>query len=128
MTDATPATELSYEDALAELEQIVSELERGETALEDTIARFERGVVLSRRCEDRLNEAEKKVALLLREGRRLVQVDLQTGEQLDSRPLPDAAGEQPAPTVEDRPEREEKPRPAEAQRPLILDHEDDIPF
>ena len=73
--------ELSFEDALGQLEAIVSELERGETPLEQTIARFERGIALARRCEDRLNEADRKVAILLREGARVVEVDMQSGER-----------------------------------------------
>lgn len=85
MTDPTPAAELTFETALDELEAIVTELERGETALEDTIARFERGVGLARRCEDRLDEADKKVALLVKRGERVVEVDLETGEELAER-------------------------------------------
>ena len=85
MTDPTPTPELTFEAALEELEEIVNELERGETALEDTIARFERGVGLARRCEDRLDEADKKVALLLKRGKRVIEVDLETGEELSAR-------------------------------------------
>ena len=84
MTEAVPTPELTFEAALDELEQIVTELERGETALEDTIARFERGVALVRRCEDRLDEADKRVALLLKRGERVVEVDLETGEELSA--------------------------------------------
>ncbi|MCO4771098.1 MAG: exodeoxyribonuclease VII small subunit [Deltaproteobacteria bacterium] len=73
---------LSFEDALAQLESIVSELERGETPLEQTIDRFERGIALARRCEDRLNEADRKVAILLKEGARVVEVDMESGERL----------------------------------------------
>lgn len=75
--------EMTFEDALSQLESIVSELERGETPLEQTIARFERGIALSRRCEDRLNEADRKVAVLLREGNQVVEVDMQSGERLE---------------------------------------------
>lgn len=73
---------LSFEDALAQLDGIVSTLERGEVPLEESIAKFELGMKLARRCEDRLNESEKKVALLLREGPALVEVDLETGRTL----------------------------------------------
>jgi len=77
-----PADELSFEDALAELEGIVGELERGETSLEESLDRFERGMAVARRCEDRLGEAEKKVGVLLREGNRVIEVDMATGEPL----------------------------------------------
>ncbi len=81
--DTTTAPEkLSFEIALSELDTIVRELERGEIALEESIARFERGMALARRCEDRLNEAERKVAVLMKEGARLVERDLETGEIL----------------------------------------------
>lgn len=78
----TPAENLSFEDALSELEGIVGELERGETSLETSIANFERGMSLARRCEDRLGEAEKKVGVLLKEGSRIIEVDMSTGERL----------------------------------------------
>lgn len=67
MTDSAkpeepPVETLSYEAALAELERIVDELERGETSLEDSIARYERGAALRRHCEARLAAAELRVA------------------------------------------------------------------
>jgi exodeoxyribonuclease VII small subunit len=88
MTD-TPVQELAFEDALAELEGIVVELERGDIPLEQTVARFERGVALSRRCEDRLNEAGARLAVLLQQGDRVVEQDPETGEVLAERPTPD---------------------------------------
>lgn len=102
MTDLESPNPLSFEQALAELEQIVTELERGETPLEATIARFERGVELARRCEDRLNEAERKVAVLLQEGSRVVEVDMETGRRLSERTDAEAPPEEPrfSPPVE----------------------------
>ena len=85
MTEPTPIEQLTFEVALDELETIVTQLERGETPLEDTIARFERGVALARRCEDRLDEADRKVALLIQRGRRVVEVDPETGQELAAR-------------------------------------------
>ena len=82
VTEPTAAASLSFEGALEELEEIVSELERGETSLETSIERFERGMSLARRCEDRLGEAEEKVAVLLKEGSRVISVDMHTGEPL----------------------------------------------
>jgi|GEM_PF-927543 len=102
---------LSFEDALSQLESIVSELERGETPLEQTIARFERGIALSRRCEDRLNEADRKVAILLREGSRVVEVDMESGERLSVTDDPgiEVTASTPTPTP--------APQPAPARRP-----------
>lgn len=53
--------EMSFETALAELEQIVASLESGETALEESIAKYERGEALKTRCETLLKSAEARV-------------------------------------------------------------------
>jgi exodeoxyribonuclease VII small subunit len=52
---------LSFEKALAELEQIVQRLERGDVPLEESVAIYERGEGLKRRCEDLLRQAEARV-------------------------------------------------------------------
>lgn len=53
--------EMSFEMALAELEEIVSQLEQGQVPLEQSIAIYERGEALRKRCERLLAEAEAKV-------------------------------------------------------------------
>ncbi|MBF9042534.1 exodeoxyribonuclease VII small subunit [Rhodobacterales bacterium HKCCE4037] len=58
----TPIEEMSFEDAIRELEQVVTQLDRGEVALEDSIKLYERGAALKARCEAKLKEAEEKVA------------------------------------------------------------------
>lgn len=63
MTDA-PVTEMSFEDAMAELEQVVGKLERGDVALDESIKLYERGAKLKKRCEAKLKEAEEKVAAI----------------------------------------------------------------
>src|SRR5580658_2374491 len=55
---------LPFEEALAELETILRELEDGTTSLEDALARYERGVGLLRQCYSQLRDAEQKVKLL----------------------------------------------------------------
>ena len=52
---------LSFEDALAELEQIVKRLEGGSGKLNDAISSYERGALLKRHCEAKLREAEARV-------------------------------------------------------------------
>ena len=52
---------LSFEKALAELEQIVQKLERGDVPLEESVTIYERGEALKRRCEDLLRQAEARV-------------------------------------------------------------------
>lgn len=54
--------EMSFEDAIKELETVVGQLERGEVALDESIALYERGAALKGRCEAKLKEAEEKVA------------------------------------------------------------------
>ena len=54
-----------FEDALAELESIVQTLEGGEQSLDVSLEQFERGVSLSRFCQQSLNDAEQKVKILL---------------------------------------------------------------
>ncbi len=58
-----------FENALARLEAIVADLEKGELALEESIALFEEGVKISRFCTGKLDEAERKVEVLLRDDR-----------------------------------------------------------
>jgi exodeoxyribonuclease VII small subunit len=55
----------SFEVSLKKLEQVVSELEKGELSLEQQLKSFENGVALSRDCMKRLEEMEKKVELLV---------------------------------------------------------------
>ena len=52
---------LSFETALKELESIVTKLERGDVALEESIAIYERGEALKKRCEALLAQAEERV-------------------------------------------------------------------
>lgn len=59
----------SFEEALKELEVIVKKLESGEAKLEDALGLFERGVKLSRYCSTKLEEAEKKIEMLVKDSR-----------------------------------------------------------
>ncbi|MBM3488452.1 MAG: exodeoxyribonuclease VII small subunit [Alphaproteobacteria bacterium] len=52
---------MSFEDALAELQAIVTQLEKGDTRLEEAIAVYERGMELKKHCEGKLNEAKQTV-------------------------------------------------------------------
>jgi exodeoxyribonuclease VII small subunit len=61
-----PQTE-TFESQLAALEKIVRELERGDLPLEESLRLFEQGVRLSRECQERLNQAERRVEILLRD-------------------------------------------------------------
>ncbi len=59
--------EKKFEVALARLEEIVQELEKGDLPLEQSLKFFEEGIKLSRICSKRLEEAERKVEILLKD-------------------------------------------------------------
>ena len=62
MTDTVPSTaDLSFEDALARLESIVSRLESGQAPLEESISLYEEGARLKAHCEERLKAAQLRV-------------------------------------------------------------------
>jgi len=54
-----------FESALEELEELVEQMEQGELSLEDSLKHFERGVALTRACQQALKDAEQKVQILL---------------------------------------------------------------
>lgn len=60
--------ELSFEEAMAELDRVVSQLERGDVPLEQSISLYERGAALKSRCEAKLKEAEEKIEQLTLDG------------------------------------------------------------
>ena len=64
MSNAKPKT---FESSLEELERIVRELEQGELTLEKSLELFEQGVKLSRECQERLNQAERRIEMLTRD-------------------------------------------------------------
>jgi exodeoxyribonuclease VII small subunit len=64
MPETNPLPEISsmsFEDALAELEQIVRRLEAGQVKLDEAILSYERGALLKQHCERKLNEAQQRV-------------------------------------------------------------------
>ncbi len=56
--------DMSFEEAMAALEQVVSKLERGDVPLDQSIELYERGAALKAHCEKRLKAAEEKVSLI----------------------------------------------------------------
>jgi exodeoxyribonuclease VII small subunit len=55
-----------FETAMRDLEELVERLEQGDLPLEESLAAFERGVLLTRACQSALKEAEQKVEILLK--------------------------------------------------------------
>jgi exodeoxyribonuclease VII small subunit len=64
MKEKEKKKDLSFEEAIAELEQIAEKLEKGQISLEDSILAYERGVELKKICTDRLMEAESRIEIL----------------------------------------------------------------
>jgi exodeoxyribonuclease VII small subunit len=56
---------LSFEEAMAELERVVGQLESGNVDLEKSISLYERGAALKAHCEKKLNDAQEKVAAIV---------------------------------------------------------------
>lgn len=67
----------TFEDALNQLESIVAQLEDGDLPLEEALRLFEEGIKLSRFCSQKLNEAQKRVEVLLKG----------EGDELESHPF-----------------------------------------
>jgi exodeoxyribonuclease VII small subunit len=79
--DAPPIDELSFDDALLELQRTVTELEAGGQPLEAAIALYERGVALQARCERLISDAELRVQQLVsRAGGALETREVQTDD------------------------------------------------
>jgi exodeoxyribonuclease VII small subunit len=69
MAKKTPP-EPDFETALRELETLVEKMEQGDLSLEDSLKQFERGVILSRICQQALKSAEQKVEMLMQKNAR----------------------------------------------------------
>lgn len=69
--------QLSFEDALEELEKIVNQLESGEVALEKSIGIYERGEKLRARCDELLKQAEARVEKVSADGARTEPLDVE---------------------------------------------------
>ncbi len=65
--DNKNSEEMSYEEAVKKLEEIVNRLENAEIPLEDSLSSFQEGIALSRYCREKLAEIEYKVEYLLKE-------------------------------------------------------------
>jgi len=64
---------VNFEESMQNLENIVQELEKGELNLEDSIKKFEEGIKLSKKCNEILEEAEKKITILINKEDKIVE-------------------------------------------------------
>jgi exodeoxyribonuclease VII small subunit len=60
------AADLPFEKALEKLEKIVQDLETGDISLDDALKKYEEGIKLSRACQQKLAQAEKKIEILIK--------------------------------------------------------------
>jgi exodeoxyribonuclease VII small subunit len=67
-TDTISTNSLDFETALAQLEQLVQKLESGDLSLEASLQEYERGVQLTRVCQQALKQAEQRVQLVHHDG------------------------------------------------------------
>ena len=67
-TDTNSTNQLDFETALAQLEQLVQKLESGDLSLETSLQEYERGVQLTRVCQQALKQAEQRVQLVNSDG------------------------------------------------------------
>ena len=60
--------DINFEDAMKRLEEIANELEKGELTLDESVKKFEDGISLSKKCNEFLDNAEKKITMLINNG------------------------------------------------------------
>lgn len=70
----------SFEDRMENLEKIVTELEKGDLNLDDSVAKFEEGIKISKECNKILEEAEKKITILLNQDGEMKEENFETEE------------------------------------------------
>lgn len=70
----------SFEEQMEQLEKIVEELERGELSLEDSVSKFEEGIKISKKCNKTLEEAEKKITILVKQEGEMKEENFDTEE------------------------------------------------
>lgn len=68
MSESKPVDQMSFEEAMKELETVVNQLESGEVELEKSIALYDRGAQLKAHCESKLKSAEEKIAAITLDG------------------------------------------------------------
>ena len=72
---------LSFEEAIKELEEVINQLESGQLNLDDSISKFEKGVELSKYCNNILENAEKKITILTNKDGNIVEENFNIEEE-----------------------------------------------
>lgn len=71
-------SDLNFEDTMKRLEEIALELEKGDLNLEESVQKFEQGINLSKQCNKYLEDAEKKITILLQKENELKEESFET--------------------------------------------------
>ncbi len=71
---------VNFEETIKKLETIANELETGDLSLDDTITKFEEGIKLSNQCTKMLDEAEKKISILIKKDNEIIEEDFSVGD------------------------------------------------
>ena len=72
--------DINFEKAMEELEKIANELEKGDLDLDTSVSKFEEGMKLSKKCSEILENAEKKITILLQKDGELVEESFESKE------------------------------------------------
>lgn len=72
---------ISFEDNMEKLEKIVTDLEKGNLNLDDSVEKFEEGMKISKECNKILEEAEKKITILLEENGETKEQDFKVNDE-----------------------------------------------
>ena len=73
--------EISFEEAMKQLEKIADELEKGNLNLDESVAKFEEGIKISKDCNKILEEAEKKVTILVKKEEGMQEENFESEEE-----------------------------------------------
>ncbi len=72
--------DLKFEEAIKQLEEIASELEKGDLDLDSSVSKFEEGMKISKKCNSLLEDAEKRITILLNDNGNLKEEDFKPEE------------------------------------------------
>lgn len=72
--------EMSFENAMQELEEITGKLEKGNLSLDESVASFEEGMKLAKKCNNILEDAEKKIKILVQKDENIEEEDFKIEE------------------------------------------------
>ena len=73
--------DINFEEAMKQLEEIANELEKGNLTLDESVNKFEDGIKLSKKCNDFLNSAEKKITMLIDNGEEIKEENFEPKEE-----------------------------------------------